>query len=47
MQLMDVMVAYLYGLIDSDIYIKVPDGYLYRMKSRMQHVLCQPQQFIV
>jgi hypothetical protein len=26
LQLMDVMAAYLYGSLDSDIYIKVPDG---------------------
>ena len=26
MQLMDVMTAYLYGSLDSDIYMKVPDG---------------------
>jgi hypothetical protein len=26
MQLMDVVTVYLYGLLDSDIYIKVPDG---------------------
>jgi hypothetical protein len=25
-QLMDAMTAYLYGLLDSDIYMKVPDG---------------------
>jgi hypothetical protein len=26
LQLMDVVTAYLYGLLDSDIYMKVPDG---------------------
>ena len=26
MQLMDVVTAYLYGSLDSDIYVKVPDG---------------------
>jgi hypothetical protein len=26
MQLMDVVTAYLYGSLDSDIYMKVPDG---------------------
>jgi hypothetical protein len=26
LQLMDVMTTYLYGLLDSDIYMKVPDG---------------------
>jgi hypothetical protein len=26
LQLMDVVSAYLYGLLDSDIYMKVPDG---------------------
>ena len=31
MQLMDVVTAYLYGSLDSDIYMKVPDGILYRI----------------
>ena len=26
MQLMDIVTAYLYGSLDSDIYMKVPDG---------------------
>jgi hypothetical protein len=26
MQLMDVVTAYLYGSLDSDIYMKIPDG---------------------
>ena len=27
MHLMDVVIAYLYGSIDSDIYIKIPKGF--------------------
>jgi hypothetical protein len=33
---MDVMTAYLYGLLDSDIYMKVPDG-IYVLNS---HATC-------
>ena len=35
MQLMDVMTTYLYGSLDSDIYMKVPDGILYRIWTRI------------
>ena len=31
MHLMDVMTAYLYGLLDADIYMKVPDGYKFQI----------------
>ena len=27
MQLMDVVTAYLYGLLENDIYMKIPEGY--------------------
>jgi hypothetical protein len=38
LQLMDVVTVYLYGPLDSDIYMKVPNGVLYRI--RAQTTIC-------
>jgi hypothetical protein len=40
MHLMDVVTAYLYGLLDSDIYIKVPEGLDIPNKSHSYNMYC-------
>ena len=40
MQLMDVVTAYLYGSLDSDIYMKVPDGISVPNKSAKHNMYC-------
>ena len=48
MQLMDVVTTYLYGSLDSDIYMKVPDGIFYTESGReSQHVLCKTEKVFV
>jgi hypothetical protein len=44
MHLMDVVIAYLYGSLDSDIYIRRSSmEFLNRIKEQSQHVLCKTQ----
>jgi hypothetical protein len=40
MQLMDVMTAYLYGTLDSDIYMMVPDGIPIPNKGENRNMYC-------
>jgi hypothetical protein len=40
MQSMDVVTAYLYGLLDSDIYMKVPDGIHVRDNKANRNMYC-------
>jgi hypothetical protein len=40
MQLMDVVIAYLYGSLDSDIYMKVPDGISVPDASAKRNMYC-------
>jgi hypothetical protein len=40
LQLMDVVTAYLYGPLDSDIYMKVPDGILIPNMHANRHMYC-------
>ena len=40
MQLMDVVTAYLYGSLDSDIYMKVPDGISVPNKNAKRNMYC-------
>ena len=46
MYLMDVVTAYLYGSIDSDIYIKIPEGFtLPEAKFSLKDLHCLKQNF--
>ena len=46
MHLMDVVTAYLYGSIDSDIYIKIPEGFtLPEAKQSLKDLHCLKQNF--
>ena len=46
MHLMDVVTAYLYGSIDSDIYIKIPEGFtLLEAKFSLKDLHCLKQNF--
>ena len=40
MQLMDVVIAYLYGSLDSDIYMKVPDGIIIPNPKANRNMYC-------
>jgi hypothetical protein len=40
MQLVDIMIAYLYGSLDSDIYMKVPDGVPIPNPNTKRNVYC-------
>ena len=40
MHLMDVVTAYLYGSIDSDIYMKIPEGFTLPEENFQNHVVC-------
>jgi hypothetical protein len=40
LQLMDVVTAYLYGSLDSDIYMKVPDGISVPNANVGRHIYC-------
>ena len=39
MHLMDVVTAYLYGMLENDIYIKVPEGFQLPQVNTSQHVI--------
>ena len=46
MHLMDVVTTYLYGFIDSDIYIKIPEGFtLLEAKFSLKDLHCLKQNF--
>ena len=46
MHLMDIVTAYLYGSIDSDIYIKIPEGFtLAEAKFSLNDLHCLKQNF--
>ena len=46
MHLMDVVIAYLYGSIDSDIYMKIPEGFtLPEAKFSLKDLHCLKQNF--
>ena len=49
MKLMDVVTAYLYGNLDSDIYMKVPEGILILNQDRANRgsIQCSSQEVIV
>ena len=38
MQLMDVVTVYLYGLLEKDIYMKIPEGYKITENTKQQHL---------
>jgi hypothetical protein len=40
MQLMDIVTAYLYGSLDLDIYMKVPDGILVPNNGKNRDMFC-------
>jgi predicted Zn-dependent protease len=44
---MDAVTAYLYGSLDLDIYMKVPEGLDIPNKNHSQHVLCKASKVII
>jgi hypothetical protein len=42
MRLMDVVTTYLYGLLDNDMYMKIPEGY-----KMLKHIIPNPEVFIL